>query len=85
MNLESFKILAAHAAREQVPELDVTAGVLRRIRAARPQRELEMPWLIFSGVSLAAAAVVLMVAVQSWAPLVDPLSGLFDPLTMVIQ
>jgi hypothetical protein len=83
--LERFARLAAKARGEQSPAVDVTDRVLRDIRQRVRQESLNPPWLVFSGLSLLAASIVAVLAIESWAVLADPLSGLFDSLTMVMQ
>jgi hypothetical protein len=87
--LEQFELLASAARRERVPRLDVTARVLARIRPAEARRAgrlplEEVPLLAVSGLSVLAATIVVVLAVDAWAPLVDPLAGLFTPLMMVM-
>jgi hypothetical protein len=83
--LERFVELAIKAHGEPAPAIDVTARVLRDIRQAVGGEGINPPLLIFSGLSLLAASIVAVLAIQSWEVLADPLSGLFDSLTMVMQ
>jgi hypothetical protein len=84
-NWERFETLAARAHEETGPPVEVTARVLHDIHGtpARPSADLLL-WL-FSGLSLTAASIVALLATQSWAAANDPLSALFDTLTMVMQ
>jgi len=87
--LERFELLARAARSEPVPPLDVTARVLARIRPAEARRAQEppleeVPLLAASGLAALAATIMVVVAVDAWAPLVDPLAGLFTPLMMVM-
>jgi len=84
-HLDAFLLLASRARGEPAPAVDVSADVLRRIRAMGPRRDVELPLLVFSGVSLLAATIVVAVAVSLWAPLADPLAGLFRPCFVVMQ
>jgi hypothetical protein len=84
-NWERFEALAARAREETGPRVEITARVLRDIRRAPPERIAEFSLWAFSGLSLAAASIVAVLAIQSWTTLSDPLSGLFDTLTMVMQ
>jgi len=83
--LERFARLAARARLERVPCLDVTGGVLRRIRLAGVARDGNLPLWVVAGVSVLAASVVLFFALDAWGPMTDPLATLFSPLTMVVQ
>jgi hypothetical protein len=83
--LERFAQLAAKARGEPPPAIDVAARVLRDLRQMVRQESLNPPLLVFSGLSLLAASIVAVLAIQSWEPLADPLSGLFDSLTLVMQ
>ena len=82
--LKRFERLARRARRQPVPRVDVTARVLARLRRIEARREVNVPLLAFSGLSVLAASIVLAVAVQAWAPLLDPMAGLFSPLTMMM-
>jgi hypothetical protein len=62
----------------------VAARVLRTIRAAEAAQTVNLPMLIFSGVSLVAASIGMLLAVQAWSPLSDSLSGMFQ-WTIVLQ
>ena len=81
---ERFERLATLARRDAAPRLDVAARVLRTIRATEAPRAVDLPMLIFSGVSLAAAAIGIFLAMQAWSPLSDSLSGMFQG-TIVLQ
>ena len=80
-----FETLAARAHDETGPCIDVTAGVLDDLRRGAVTPAADWPLCLFSGLSAAAAVMVLVMAIQSWTAAVDPLSGLFDTLTMVMQ
>jgi hypothetical protein len=82
--LERFARLAAVARRERAPHVDVSAGVLERIRAAEVRAALETPLLVISGLSLLAASVGFALAWDLWSTLSDPLSSLLQ-LTAVLQ
>jgi hypothetical protein len=75
---ERFQRLAALAQREPAPRPDLAARVLRTIRAAEAPQTVDLPMLIVSGVSLLAASIGIMLAVQAWSPLSDSLSGMFQ-------
>jgi hypothetical protein len=76
--LERFERLAALARREPAPPAHVAARVLRTIRAMEAPRTVDLPMLVFSGVSLVAASIGIALAVQAWSPLSDSLSGMFQ-------
>ena len=82
---ETFRSLAATAARETPPSLDVTDRVLERIERRADRGPLVAPMVVFSGVSVLAASIAVAVALSCWAALTDPLGGLFVSLTMVMQ
>jgi hypothetical protein len=81
---ERFERLAALARRDPAWQPDVAARVLRTIRAAEAAQTVNLPMLIFSGVSLVAASIGMLLAVQAWSPLSDSLSGMFQ-WTIVLQ
>jgi hypothetical protein len=80
--LERFQRLAEQARSEPVPAVDVAAGVLARLRAPATRRTEETPLWVAAAVSLAAASIVVVLALQAWLALSDPLAGLFYPLVM---
>jgi hypothetical protein len=75
---ERFQRLAALARRDPAPRLDVAARALRTIRAIKSPQTVDLPMLIFSGVSLVAASIGIVLAMQAWSPLSDSLSGMFQ-------
>ena len=81
---ERFERLAALARRAPAPRLDVAAGVLQTIRAMESSQSVDLPMLIFSGISLVAASIGMLLAIQAWSPLSDSLSGMFQ-WTIVLQ
>jgi hypothetical protein len=86
MNREArFIAWAARARQEQAPRLDVATSVLRRIQMSTPRREFELPWVVFSAVSVLAALLMVAVALDRWQSMTDPLAGLFSALTLVMQ
>jgi hypothetical protein len=82
---ERFETLAARAGDETGPHVDATARVLRHISRLPAQQCADLPLWVASGLSLAAASIVAVLAIQSWAAAADPLSSLFDTLTIVMQ
>jgi hypothetical protein len=81
---ERFERLAALARRDAAPRPHVAARVLRTIRAMEAPQTVDLPMLIFSGVSLVAASIGILLAMQAWSPLSDSLSGMFQ-WTIVLQ
>jgi len=71
------------AAGEPVPQVDVTAGVLRGIRER--YSDLIRPLAIFAAASSVAAAVVAAVAVSAWLEWQDPLAAMFSTLDLVMR
>ena len=84
-NWQQFEALAACARAETGSPVEVTAGVLREIRRTSAGQRADVPLWLFSGLSLVAASIVLLLAIQTWTAATDPLSALFDALTMVMQ
>jgi hypothetical protein len=83
--------LDAKARAEPQPlRMDVADRVIETLRSPKQNREplrLEAPaglWLA-TGLSWAAAAASLLIAIQSLTQLQDPFSDLFNPLTMVLR
>lgn len=83
--LERFESLARRARNEPVPRVDVTARVLSRIGRTELRRAVDMPLLAMSGLSVMAASILLAMVLNAWAPLMDPLAGLFSSLTLVMR
>jgi len=84
-DLEKLLWLASRARREPIPPVDVSARVLARLRAPVERPASGLPLLAFSGLAAVAASIVLVIALESWSALSDPLAGLLSPLTMVMQ
>lgn len=92
---ERFEAAARQASRESPPPIDVRGAVRRGLADAqpsvrppgrsRPAPPRLAPWAAMSSVSAAAAALVATVALPIWNGLTDPLAGLVDVLTMVMQ
>jgi hypothetical protein len=84
--LEQFEHLARRARDEQAPALDVSRRVLRAIRLPQPRFEVYSPVLAAAaGLSLVAASVVAALAVEYWLAWSDPISGLVQSFTLVLQ
>ena len=84
-SLDKFSELAARARGSTPPQVDVTARVLRDLSRQQPRPSRDgMLWAI-AGAALLAAGVSLAVGWNSYGTLTDPLAGLFEPLSMVIQ
>jgi hypothetical protein len=81
---ERFQRLAALARRDSAPRVEVAGRVLRTIRAMDAPQTVDLPMLIFSGVSLVAASIGVLLAMQAWSPLSESLSGMFQ-WTIVLQ
>ncbi len=84
--LQRFEHLAERARDEQAPAIDVSWRVLRAIRAPRPRFEVYSPVLVAAaGLSLVAASAVAALVVQDWFAWTDPMSGLIQSFTLVLQ
>lgn len=83
--LRAFESLAAAASRERTPEIDVADRVMRRIGSRWETSLPEAPLAVVSAVSVLAASIAVVLAVQAWYLLCDPLGSLFHPLTMVMR
>lgn len=82
--LERFESLVRLARNEPVPRVNVTARVLGRIRQAELRSEVDLPLAAVCGLSLLAATIMVSTAMHLWAPLLDPLAGLFSNLNLVM-
>jgi hypothetical protein len=84
--LERFEQMAQWARVEQAPALDVSWRVLRAIRVPQPRFEIQRTVLAAAaGLSLVAASAVLALAVEDWFAWTDPMSGLIQSFTLVLQ
>jgi hypothetical protein len=84
--IEQFENLVALARHERAPAIYVVAPVLDEIRARSyvsltPTR----PLAIFTGLSLSAAALVVMLALPAWESEFNPLAAMFEPLARMLQ
>lgn len=78
--------LAETARREPAPPVDVTRGVMLRIRQEREESgmlPLRLGW--FAVASAAAAGLAAVLTYQAWSGLLDPLGSFFNPLFLMIQ
>ncbi len=80
-----FETLRDLARQEQPPTLDVVDGVTERISTGLP--ELVSDWTLWgaSGVSVAAAAAVLFLAIEQNVLFSDPLASWLQPFVVVLQ
>jgi len=69
---DEISAIAARARAETSPRVDVTAAVLRRLRATQVAADRPLYWLAAG--ALAAAAIVMFISMPY-------LNGAFDPLT----
>lgn len=84
-SLDEFERLARTARAEPVPAIDVSGSVLRRLRTvAVPRRWDRMSMWIAAGISVMAASAVISLVLDEWLPMVDPLAGLFQSMTLVM-
>jgi hypothetical protein len=81
--LDEFERLANAATGEDVPPLDVTAEVMRRL-TAEPSETLWV-FAVFGTVSAAAAAAAVCLVAWSWSAWTDPFNQFFAHITLVMQ
>jgi len=79
--LDAVEKLAELARLEDAPATDVSAGVMAEIRRTQPSPLL--PLSLVAAASIAAAAIVLILALSGGSPAPDPMIELFAPLEMV--
>ena len=79
-----FETLCQNARAEKPPRIDVARPVLARIRQLDSRRDVDLPLVALSTASVLAASIVVVVTLRAWAPLLDPLSGIFASLSMVM-
>jgi hypothetical protein len=83
--LNEFEGLARRARGDSPPPVDVTAGVLRELRTAAPRRLGDGVMWAIGGAALLAACVTLVLGIGTYETLTDPLAGLLEPLSVVLQ
>lgn len=86
--LDRFDQLAAIARRERAPAIDVTARVMAGIRAPRPmaaRSNENLAMLLAAGLAVLAASVMVAFTLDAWSPLWDPMCGLLQPLSWIMQ
>ncbi len=90
--LEWLKKIDSEATRAPAPQIDVADRVLGTLRSPMHFRTLQAARLdapaslwAATGLSWAAAAAALFIAIQAMTQLQDPFSDLFNPLTMVLR
>ncbi len=84
-DLEDFESWSRGAREEPVPPIDVAARVVRDLRYANDRAGFERSMAVWAGLSMAAASLACVLAFHAWTSITDPMSGLFDSLTMVMR
>jgi len=80
---ELFAKLASAARWDSPPDVNVTFQVIRRVAAVRP-RAVDPILGYFTVAACAAAGVVIILAVQSWLRMQDPLLALANTINTVM-
>jgi hypothetical protein len=80
-----FEALVQQARGESLPPIDVADRVVRSLVACVQPRAIDWPWWWAIGLSVTAAAVVLIVATQQGVWFDDPLAHWLRPLVLVMQ
>ena len=79
----SLEKLAELARQEPIPKVEVSFAVMRQIEQVRPP--MDKPLAIMTGLSAAAAAIVLFYAVDAWLTWQDPIAALLCSTNTVLQ
>ena len=80
---QTLEKLAELARRQAAPRVEVSFAVMRRIECARPSTD--KPLAIMTGLSAAAAAIVLYFAADAWFTWQDPITALLCSMDTVLQ
>ncbi len=75
--------LAELARQEPTPTVEVSFAVMRQIEYARPSTD--RPLAIITGLSAAAAAIVLYFAADAWLTWQDPITAMLCSMDTVMQ
>ncbi len=78
--LEPLDRLARRARQEQTPVFNVADKVRLRIRAERSQSVTLIPMGIFGGLAALAASITVVLAIQLWSYMSNPVMELLTPL-----
>ncbi len=81
---DNMKKLARIAQRERIPEIDVTAGVFRRLKAPLYEKDRSLFWLLAGSGTAAAAAAGYALAVVFQDPIAD-FASLQDPIISLVS
>jgi ABC-type sugar transport system permease subunit len=81
--LKGIEKLAQKAREEKNPVFGVTDKVLLQIASARMQTVGFMAFDLFAGLSAAAASIILLLAVNTWTYLSNPMMEFLAPLQEV--
>lgn len=81
--LEGIEKLAQKAREERAPVSGVTEKVLLQITSARVQTVGFMAFDLFAGLSAAAASIILLLAINTWTYLSNPIMEFLAPLQEV--
>lgn len=69
--------LGESARKEPPPEVDVRDRVLQTISVQQPSLKLDTVPLVFSGIAIAVAAMLLVACFPSWQTMFDPWASFF--------
>jgi len=83
--LEQFANRAAQARGAAPPPVDVTQAVLSDLRAARPRQSADAMLWTLGGAAVLAASITLLLGYGTYDSMTNPLAGLLEPLSMVLQ
>lgn len=83
--LRDFADLAARARSESPPPVDVAERVLADLRSTRPRQSTDALLWALGGAAVLAASITILLGYGSYNTLTDPLAGLLEPLSMVLQ
>jgi len=81
--LEGIKKLAQKALEEKTPVFGVTEKVLLKIMSAREPKVGFIAFELFAGLSAVAASIILLLAVNAWTYLSNPMMEFLSPLQEV--
>lgn len=91
VNLSQFERLAQTAREERAPRIDVSGRVAATVLSLKRRQVdcrstfADSPLLAFAGFSLAAAALVGMLALPCWESMQDPLVAFCRPLSEIFE
>lgn len=85
MTTTPFERLVQAAQKENPPAVDVTRLVMERIEEAQSERLQNRVWIAAGVTSILVASIMFLLVYPQWDSLHDPLTALFEPVSLSLH